>query len=495
MTASPIPDVDGSANRSSVARGVLVSTGSQLLAKVVHLGVNIVSSLAIIHHLGPDGYGEYVLVVTVVGIAGLVGDFGLNKVTVREITIAPADEFGLLGGLLTARFGLGLVAMGLTQVALLAIGASAEARAAGLVLSTMALVEAALAMFVAFHVRLEQQFEAAVRVGIEAAETVLVLVLIARGAGLVALVAAPVLAAALGIVVAAMVMRRRLGWLPRPTTVVVGRLLRAALPVGPALLIAAVYLRIASVLLAWRSTPTEVGLYGAAYQPVEYLLLAAAVLVNVLLPLLVRAHRDDHDRFVAIYRRGTEALVGTTLVIAVSTTALAPWLVDAAFGPGYSGAVGPMRILVVALVSMVVSFWQSYVLLAAGHQAVTLRYDVAALLVTVTLSLVLVPHLGGAGAATSICIASILVVVWGSRALRSRASASLDAGRLLLIGAAAAAMVAVCAAGAAAGLPIGAAVTLAVLADLGVLVLVGVLEPRDLVAQLAIVRQRAVPSS
>jgi len=39
------------------------------------------------------------------------------------------------------------------------------------------------------------------------------------------------------------------------------------------------------------------GYYGAAYQPIEYLLLASAVVINVLLPQLARAHEGDVIRF------------------------------------------------------------------------------------------------------------------------------------------------------------------------------------------------------
>lgn len=457
-TASPPPPPSPAGD--GVARGVLLSTGSQLVAKVVHLSVNVVSSLAIIHHLGPRGYGDYVLVVTVAGLSGLVGDFGLNKLAVREIARRPDAEPEVLGSLLTARLCLGVVAVILAQGVLVALGVSAEVRVAGLVLSTMALVEAALAVFVVFHVRLEQQYEALVRVAIEILETALVLVLVASGAGLVALVAAPVGAAVVGVALALGLVRRRAGSVPRPGTTVVGRLLRQSLVVGPALIIAAAYLRIPGVLLAWLSSAEEVGIYGAAYQPVEYLLLAAAVLVNVLLPLLARSYGDEPERFQVLYRRGTEALLGAVLPIAIATIALAPWLVEVAFGAEYADAAGPMRVLAGALVLMVVSFWQSYVLLAAGQQRLTLIYDAVALAATVALCVVVIPSEGGLGAAIAIAATSGLVVVWATIATATRADATLDYGRLARIALAAAGMVGVAALAANAGVPIGAAVGL-----------------------------------
>lgn len=475
LPAAPVPPVPPTDD--AVGRGVLLSTGSQLGAKVVHLAVNVVSSLAIIHHLGPRGYGDYVVVVTVAGLSGLVGDFGLNKLAVREIARHPGDEHQVLGSLVTARFALGAVSMVFAQAVLLALGASAEVRVAGLILSAMALVEAALAVFVLLHVRLEQQYEALVRVVIEVLETACVLALIASGAGLVALVAAPVAAAFVGIGLAVVLVRRRTGPLPRPSTVLVGPLLRQSLFVGPALIIAAAYLRIPGLLVAWLSTPDEVGVYGAAYQPVEYLLLAAAVLVNVLLPLLARAYVEDPLRFQQLYRRGTEALLGAVLPIAIAVIALAPWLVRVAFGAEYGDAATPMRVLAGALVLMVVSFWQSYVLLAAGQQRLTLVYDSVALAATVAIGIAVIPSEGGTGAALAIAVTSGMVVVWATVVTATRAGATLDYRRLGWIAVSAGSMAVAAGLAAAAGAPIGGAVALGGVLYATVVVASGLFDP------------------
>lgn len=443
---------------TSDARGVLVSAGSQMVAKVVHLGVNVVSSLAIIHHLGPAGYGEYVLVVTVAGLTGLIGDFGLNKLAVRKIAVDADSEPAVLGSLVTARLGLSVLSVAAAQVVLVAIGASAEIRLAGFVLSTLAFVEAAFGIFVVFHVRLIQQYEALVRVVAEILETALVLLLIVLGAGLVPLVTAPVVAALLGVGGAVILVRRETGWVPRPSTGFVGGLLREGLFVGPALIIAAAYLRVPGLLLAWLSTAEEVGVYGAAYQPIEYLLLAAAVLIHVLLPLLARSHSADHARFVALYRRGTEGLLAVTVPLAIVAISLAPWLVDTAFGAEYAAATTPLRILSAALVLMVLSFWMSYVLLAAELQRITLAYDVAALVTAVSLCALLIPSHGGAGAAVAIGGACLLTVVWAVVAASKGADATLDPGRLGRVALSAAVMAGTVVVGQAIGLPSGVAV-------------------------------------
>ena len=78
------------------------------------------------------------------------------------------------------------------------------------------------------------------------------------------------------------------------------------------------YLKLDALMLAVLRTPREVGLYGSAYQPIEYTFLAAAVVVNVAFPLVAAAYgAGDHERFALLYRRGAEALVAVMVLVPV----------------------------------------------------------------------------------------------------------------------------------------------------------------------------------
>ena len=47
--------------------------------------VNVAASLLILRYLGPASYGDFVVVVSIVGLAGLLAEFGLPKLAVREV--------------------------------------------------------------------------------------------------------------------------------------------------------------------------------------------------------------------------------------------------------------------------------------------------------------------------------------------------------------------------------------------------------------------------
>src|SRR5262249_27080229 len=120
------------------SNGVAVSTITQAGAQGLHLVLNIVSSLALIRYLGPDGFGGYIFVAITAAYAGLGSDMGLNKLGAREIARVPRDEDRILGSVLATRLSLAVLSLALTLGALALMGATGEVLQAAAVFSCLA---------------------------------------------------------------------------------------------------------------------------------------------------------------------------------------------------------------------------------------------------------------------------------------------------------------------------------------------------------------------
>ena len=419
MTAT---DLDPEAN---VTRSVAVSTTTQLVARGFDLLVNVAVSLALVRHLGPRGYGDFVVVVTVAGLAGLLAEFGLPKLAVREVSRDPSTAGVVIGTVTVVRLVLAAVAAGIAQLVLLALDASAEVRVATLVAGLLAVSEALMSLVVVFHVSLRQQHEAVARLAANVLKLVLVLALVGADAGLVPLVAAPSATALVAVALAYRTARRRFGLRLSFDRHRIAGLLRDAAPIAPAMLVGVLYLKLDALMVGLLGTRHDVGVYGAAYQPIEYVLLASAVVIGVLFPLLARAQGRDHDRFVRVYRRGVEMLVAAMLPVAVVLSFIAVPLTKVAFEARFADSAGPMIVLGWALILIATNGWQSFTLLAAGRQRVNLAYLSGAVVANVVLDVFLVPWLGPIGAAWGTLLSAALLVVASTFAVRKLASATL----------------------------------------------------------------------
>jgi O-antigen/teichoic acid export membrane protein len=415
---------------SGIVRALGLSVGAQVAAKGVQLALNIVVSLAVIRYLGPHGFGDYIFVLTFAGLVGLLSDFGISKIAVREMARDDEAQAAILGTSVAARLALAAATWLLAQLILALLSASPQIRLAVGIASLLNVVDALLSVVAVFQVHLAMQYDALVGAVVQVADTVLVLLFIWRGLGLVALIAAPVISGMVGFTLAVLLARGRfharavidLGRLPA--------LLTEALPIGLALMCAYTYVKVDAVLLALMRSREEVGIYGAAYRPVEYLLLASTVVIAALFPLLARWHAADPQRFLVVYRRGAEGLLAIALPVPVILAMIASPLLVATYTSAFVKAVLPLQVLSVALVLMILNAWQAFTLIAANRQRTALAYDAAAVAVNLGLNFALIPRYGYMGAAVSSLLTSCFITLCGTVAVSRLLRVSLDYLRL-----------------------------------------------------------------
>ena len=474
MTQAPPP------TGGRLTRAIALSASTQTVAKAINLALNIVVSLALIRYLGPSGYGDYVFVFSFVTIVGLVSDLGITKVAVRDISREPLTTAEILGTTVGLRLILAVGAAILVQLLLAALGARLGIRFAAGVASLLFVTEALVSVAVVFQAGLAMQYQAIVDVAVQAVDTVLIFALISLHAGLLPLVAAPIAAAFMGVVVAMVFARRQFALRLAFSSSRIRPLIVESLPVGVNFIVSIVFLKLDSVLLGLLRPSREVGIYGAAYKPIEYVLLTSVVLIYTLFPLLSRYWGSDSDRFGLVYRRGTEAILAYALPVPVILAVAAPAMVNAVYAPAFAESALPLQILGVAVVFMILSAWQGYVLLAGGRQRLTLAYNTAGMVVNAALNVALILRYGYLGAAVAALVSSVFVSVWAVYAPARFMKATPDVRRVGLVVAANLAMGVLLAAAVGVGLPWWAAVPVALASYPAFLLLFRVTRPSEI---------------
>jgi O-antigen/teichoic acid export membrane protein len=412
------------------ARDIALSTVTQIGARGLHLVLNVVTSLLLVRYLSPSSYGNYIVVISVATLFGLFAEFGLPRVVVKAAIVEPQKESALIGTAIVLRAALAVVAALLAQLLLFGMGEPAVVHWATLIVSAQYLSEAALTVTVTFQAHMKQHHEAVVRVVMEIVELAATVILIARKAPLTAVVAAPLAGATIGIGLAFVLAERRVAIKPRVDRSLLPTLIRLGLPVMPAAIMGVLMLKLDGFVLATLRPSSEVGWYGAAYQPMEYLFLASAVLLNIIYPLLVRAHESDRGQFVTTYRVGTETMLAIALPVPVVLALTAHSVAVGVFGADYARSALPLQILGCTLLVLLLAAWQNVVLLATGHQNIALRYHGLALGVSLIANLLLVSTMGYRGAAYAGFAANAVLAVCCTALVIRRVDVRPDFARL-----------------------------------------------------------------
>jgi O-antigen/teichoic acid export membrane protein len=380
----------------NVPRRVAWNTVAQAAARILTLALSVLTTVLLTRHLDVSGYGIYVTVVVYVPFFALFFDAGITTFVVRSLSTdrARSDLFREALGL---RLALALpVTLLAFALAVLLYGGGDEAttrNAIAIALPIILFATAASATSVIFQARLQMDRVALSEIVGQLVATSLIVLFVSSGLSIYAMVAAAVAGAfvnmALLLVLAVRIESLRPLLLPRRW----GALLRKALPLGLALMVATIYFRADAVLLSILKGPDAVGIYGVAYRLLEAMIAFPGFLYVSIFPLLSQAAaRRDLDKLRDVTQRSFDVLVLAAVPVVFGTVLLAPQIVRALAGDGFDQAVTPLRIVIAGAGLMFVNGLFSYVLIALDRQVTLLWTGLVTLAFNVALNLVLIPR-------------------------------------------------------------------------------------------------------
>jgi O-antigen/teichoic acid export membrane protein len=281
------------------------------------------------------------------------------------------------------------------------------------------LVAAYTAVFRAFgHLRRT----AALNVAMLAAQTALTVVALGLGWGVAGAMLANVASSGAQALAAHRLYRR--DRLPTsPETVAAWGLVRACWPFALAAVLAALQMRMGTVLSeAWAGAATA-GLYAAAYRFIEAGRLIPQAAFDALLPAL-SASREHPERFAGLARRVGVRVAGYGVLFAIGCAVLGGWAVPWAFGAPFAPAGDLLRWVGLAALPMAVKYWAGVVWIARGQERRVTTLNALALAAQAAYSAALIPAYGLSGAGAALLLGELTgAVLLGWRIALGRATA------------------------------------------------------------------------
>lgn len=402
------PDAGPAAVRGGVLRiagyvaGVLVTVGS---------------AAVLLRHLGVEDSGRYVLVLSIVTLAGGVTDAGLSSIGVRELSLrSGADRRRFMRNLLGLRIAFTLA--GIALACLYALGAGlGEALVAGTAIAGAGVLAQNLQSTYATSLMAELRlgWVTVIDLARQVATAIAIVALAAAGAGLVPFFVVAPAAGLLALALTARLVRGSVPLRPAAEREQWRELLAQTLPFALAAAVGAIYFRLAILLVDLLSTDRQTGLFGASFRIVEVLVVVPQLMLSAALPIFSRAARDDAERL----RYGLGLVAQASLIaggaVAVGLVLGAPVAIDVVAGPDFDGAEPVLRLHAVALLFSFLAAPAGYALLSLRRHREILIMNAAALASLVAALAILVPVDGARGAAVATVIGE--AVLAGSGAL------------------------------------------------------------------------------
>lgn len=409
------------AERRLAVTNAVVKAGSIPIEKACRLALMLIAASA----LGVVRFGTYQFAFAAATMLAVCTDLGMSVWTTRALARDRSRAPAILATAVRLRLWVAGPYLMVIAAAALLLGPDGGGWTLAL-LGLAAFVNAVLDYFAAVFRGFERLGDEA-RLNVARAAFTL-------AAGLVALRLRPTpaaLAAALlaGVSVTAVyggMLLRRHGLKLSPRTRPPAGLARAAfaeaLPLWLATLLSLLYFKGDVVILKIFATDAEIGAYSAAYKVFEGLMMVPAVVLAATFTPLARAKGDPERQ-----RRWEGGLVLVLLALGALVGAVtylqSARIVGLVYRGGFARAVPSLRVLAAAVPILFLNFGLTHFLIARDLERRNLAFAAIMLVVNVTANLVVIPRMGGPGAAWATLLTELALTLCCLVALRERRSA------------------------------------------------------------------------
>lgn len=387
-------------------RGYFLNSAWMMADNVVARGLGILVTVVVARYLGPEDFGMYAYVMSMVALFAVIGQMGLDGLLIRELLDEPQKQSETLGVAFAIRgVGFALAALALLMFGLLMPGNLAQERWL-FVLASLAVamqpVSAVLSNW--FRSRVEARYAVVSNFAGAVAGGAFKVGAVLAGSGVVAVGMGQTLGVATGTIVLIVMFLRRGGPTPNTWSFSWARA-RTMLGEGAMIFVgsifAVIYLKIDQVMLRAMQGPEAVGVYSIASLLSEALYFIPAAIVGTAFPRLVQLNAGNPEAFAERLQDVFDILAAAALIVLVGLFALGPLSIDLAMGPSYSAAVPIFLIHVLSLPFIFLRQGFSRWVIIKNMARFSMITQGAGALLNVGLNLALIPQFGGMGAAVA----------------------------------------------------------------------------------------------
>ena len=384
------------------------ATGFALIATALEKGGAMVLLLVIARTLGAEDFGRYAALMALLAFVQLGAELGQEPVLVRLLSQRPDAERGVL---VDGALALRLVCTALGAAVVLAAGARLLPTVGGapIVLAAAGIVAgSALGMRALF--RAEHRLDRLCLVALANVTTFAFALVVARvlGLGLAGAVAAWSLGQLAASTAALLLVRRQMAARPRWDGATAAALAGSGWALALNGVLLTITLRVGQLVVLRFAGAVESGYLAAGSRLAEAFALLPESLMLVLLPVLSAYDVDARDAQRGLSVRVVRLLGVLALTVIVAVSLAAPALVRILFGAAYVPATPALRISIwLALLSATGAVFTN-LLIARGLERLLLTVNLASSILTIGLSVALVPALGFVGAAAVSLAANVL---------------------------------------------------------------------------------------
>ena len=430
----------------SVARKILENTFVQIIGKLLTGALSIVILKIISGYLGASGYGDYTTVYQFLAFFGIIADFGIYTITVKEMSKDESRIPVILGNVMGLRLFLSVIAMGLAvAVVFLMPSYNNTLMPIGVLIATLAtiltLLQGTISSVLQVHLRMHYS-----TIGLVVGKviSVLYMVWVAYYAftdnltgGFYQLLWAGVIGNLIMYLVSAYYVRRYCKITFKFDFNYWKKVFITSLPYGVALILNTLYFKLDVIIMTFMlphsqtmanpqadcakvlCSDMEIGLYGVAMRMLDALIIIPVYFMNSVLPIMTRYIEEQSAKIRDLMQYSFDFLIATSLPMLVGTFILARPIINFISDPEFlSGTIFKygsdvaVRILMFVMLLSFVNSLFGFTLVVMNKQIKLMYINAIAVAFNLVGNILVIPLWGFRGASVISCISEVIILIF-----------------------------------------------------------------------------------
>ncbi len=385
----------------STTRKIAQNTLVQIIGKAISTFLGLIAIAMMTRYLGTEQFGWYITVISFLGFAGILVDFGLIPVTAQMLAEPKFDKTKLLQNLLAFRFFTALIFFGLMPFVVLLFPYPVEVKIAVAFTTISFLATSMNQIFVGFY-------QTKLKMHIQAISEVFGRIVLVIGLFLAIKQNAHFLPIMWTLVIANIAYTSAL-WLQsfKETKPLFSfdwniwkAIIKKSWPITISIIFNVIYLKGDIILLSLFRDQGDVGIYGAAYRVIDILSQTAMMIMGVILPILAfHWSRNNKKLFKKFYQQAFDAMMLIAIPMTIGTIMTATKIMELIAGPDFIISGKPLQILSIAVFGVYLGAVFGHTAVAIDKQKQTMWIYISNAIITLTGYLIFIPKFGFWGAA------------------------------------------------------------------------------------------------
>ena len=397
---------------TNIAKNTSYFTFALILQKILSLAYFTL----IARSLGPDNLGKYYFAISFASIFAIFIDFGLANVVTREIAKEKNKAQGLISSILAIKIPASILIFGVIICLINLLNYPSLTRnlvylsAICVILDSFSL--SFLSIIRGFHNLI---FESIGAVVFQLIVLISGLSFLYSGLGLVWLMTALIIASTFFFIYSALILtiRFKIKLIPKFDITLIKPIFIITLPFGIFAIFQKVYTFLDSVLLSILAGDKYVGLYQIAFKIVNALQFLPLAFMASLYPAFASYWVSNRGQLKISFERSMSYLMIISLPIVLGIISLADKIILIFKKEEFIASIAPLQIIIISIIFIFLNYPIGSLLNACDKQKTNTQIMGIALVISITMNLILIPHFNTIGASITVVVTNFLILTMG----------------------------------------------------------------------------------